>query len=143
MEENNKLIAEFMEDDIIGAKDICSNSHQSLDKKFKTWKECQDYCDEINAKKSGFKTYSTPFKPYHHKLYMKFHSSWDWLMPVLDKCFEKYEFQSNQLQNRFCGWYKNKDGCMSEYATIITIGNTSLESYYKAVVEFIKQYNEN
>lgn len=57
--------------------------------------------------------------------YLKYHTSWDWLMPVVEKCFVKQEEVSDDLS------FKLNDALLE----------TNIESLYRVVVEFIKQYN--
>lgn len=57
---------------------------------------------------------------------LKYHTSWDWLMPVVDKILD-ISFQDEGDAEDF---YSIRD-CMPD------INHT-----YKAVVEFIKQYNK-
>jgi len=55
---------------------------------------------------------------------LQYDSSWDWLMPVIHKCFDVA-----------------KDGQMSDimhHLQVAEMGDT-----YDAVVEFIKDYNQN
>ena len=52
---------------------------------------------------------------------LQYHSSWDWLMPVVDKIEQVHEGVPTQLIN-------------------LSLFSTKTETY-KAVVEFIKQYN--
>jgi hypothetical protein len=56
---------------------------------------------------------------------LHYHSSWDWLMPVVIKCFEVDE-QTNDNLN-----FKLNDALLE----------TNIDSLYQAVVEFINQYN--
>ena len=56
---------------------------------------------------------------------LKFHSSWDWLMPVVIKCFEVDEQTNDDLN------FKLNDALLE----------TNIDSLYKVVVEFIKQLN--
>ena len=60
---------------------------------------------------------------------MKFHSSWDWLMPVIDKIEAEY-YNSHMSE-----WVYDKclgvDFCILRY---------SLQEAYKQVIEFIKWY---
>jgi hypothetical protein len=62
----------------------------------------------------------------------EYHSSWDWLMPVVEKCrrdFDNYNWFDYVLQH--------------EFVMIITsVLSINIESTYSAVVEFIKRYNE-
>lgn len=71
----------------------------------------------------------------------KFHSSWDWLMPVVDK-IESLTFYANQTAKV----------CIKKNYASITIGielftehynfDTKIECLYHSVIEFIKWYNE-
>jgi len=56
----------------------------------------------------------------------KYHTSWDWLMPVAQKCLEIYHIE-----------LMNDDLNFEFYDSIGDIENT-----YKSVVEFIKNYND-
>ena len=58
-----------------------------------------------------------------HHILLKYHTSWDWLMPVVEKCFEKQEEVSDDLS------FKLNDALLE----------TNIESLYRVVVEFIKQ----
>ena len=51
--------------------------------------------------------------------------SWDWLMPVVEKCFVKQEEVSDDLS------FKLNDALLE----------TNIESLYRVVVEFIKEHN--
>jgi len=55
----------------------------------------------------------------------RYHKSWDWLMPVAIKCFDNHFENSDDLN------FKLNDALLE----------TNIESLYKAVVEFIKEYN--
>ena len=54
---------------------------------------------------------------------LKYHTSWDWLMPVVDKIEQVHEGVPQELIN------------LSLFST--------RDEVYKAVVEFINQYNKN
>lgn len=58
---------------------------------------------------------------------LKYHSSWDWLMPVVEKCYQ-------------CDYEEGGDMHMRMNDAIMTI---NIEEVYQAVIEFIKWYNEN
>ena len=65
---------------------------------------------------------------------MRFHESWDWLMPVVQKI-------------ESLGYVFTIQGGKAEYGEMISetrcfIAEDKLSSTYKAVVEFIKQYND-
>jgi hypothetical protein len=64
--------------------------------------------------------------------YLKYHTSWDWLMPVVEKCLEKH---NNLIDGR--------DVIDTSYSSIAqALQVVSLKETYKAVVEFIKEYND-
>ena len=60
---------------------------------------------------------------------LKYHLSWDWLMPVVQKIGDEY------LNTPFDETYSH---LTEQYENIWTIEDT-----YNAVVEFIKDYNQN
>ena len=54
--------------------------------------------------------------------YLPYHTSWDWLMPVVQKCFEVAEHEDDFFA--------------------ISGNLPYMDSTYKAVVEFINEYNK-
>ena len=63
----------------------------------------------------------------------KYHVSYDWLMPVVEK------ISSLTSKNTF----NNINSNVAFYKILSLNIDTSLEHIYKSVVEFIKWYNEN
>lgn len=61
------------------------------------------------------------YPKFHHSNY---HKSWDWLMPVVETCFHN-------------GADENHIGDLTH-----ALLDCNLEYTYKAVVEFIKEYNK-
>ncbi len=59
------------------------------------------------------------------KTLKSYHTSWDWLMPAVNKCMQTGE---------------NTDEWDALYDALSTVNKTNT---YKAVIEFIKQYNQN
>ena len=57
---------------------------------------------------------------------MLFDSSWDWLMPIVDKCFDIHLEHSDDLS------FLLNDALLT----------TNIDEVYRAVVEFIKYYNK-
>lgn len=100
IEDNNKLIAEFM-----GAFKEEGQSENILTV---TLGDDEWYIDTNDEEST------------------KFHTSWDWLIPVVEKCYEREQFglSYNDIEKSLTG--------------IIDI-----ESTYKEIVRFIKRYNEN
>jgi len=87
---------------------------------------------------------------------LKYHSSWDWLMPVVGKIEGIYEDESTlpriNINSHYCEFnlYFENDtpnfnciaGCIPESPEKI-IKKSKLEAVYYVVVEFIKWYNKN
>jgi hypothetical protein len=67
---------------------------------------------------------------------LKYHTSWDWLMPVVEK-IEGMGFYV-RIAGEDCTISKN-----SKFSAITTFSGMKKEATYKAVVEFIKWCNEN
>ena len=55
---------------------------------------------------------------------LKYDISWDWLMPVVEKCFDEQDKVSDDLS----------------FALNDALLETNINSLYKVVVEFIKQH---
>ena len=61
----------------------------------------------------------------HYRLdELKFHTSWDWLMPVVESIFERLDSRDNSATE------------IKKYMLLCCLDET-----YNAVVEFINQYN--
>jgi len=93
--ENNRLIAEFMKWDVKIPSTIPSNLHLS------------------NLELDNGEI----FEPL-------FHSSWDWLMPVVQKCYK----------------IDNEEGFDNLVDAVSTL---DIDTTYNEVIEFIKLYNKN
>ena len=67
-----------------------------------------------------------------------YHSSWDWLMPVVEK-IESLGYEFFIVEDRIKIAHNTDDSI----DTIInfTLGGSKKDATYKAVVEFIKTYN--
>lgn len=66
---------------------------------------------------------------------LKYHESWDWLMPVVEK-IESLGY-----------WVNRNDGDItisnkSDMVVVTPMSSGGIDMMYKAVVEFIKQYND-
>jgi len=93
--ENNRLIAEFMKWDVKRPSTIPSNLHLS------------------NLELDNGEI----FEPL-------FHSSWDWLIPVVQKCYK----------------IDNEEGFDNLVDAVSTL---DIDTTYNEVIEFIKWYNKN
>lgn len=74
---------------------------------------------------------------------MQYHSSWDWLMPVVDKIEDFLEEHSMalfnvQIEQCWCEILDNKTSDTIAQGE----GNNKLDATYDAVVQFIKWYNK-
>lgn len=107
--EGNKLIAEFM-----GA-----SFREYEQKKIKPYKTTICYFENGNC---IFRSVSVEN--------LKYHISWDWLMPVVATCLDK----SNDGIDDWEWHYENIDD---------TFFFVDIESTWLAVIDFIKWYNKN
>ena len=69
---------------------------------------------------------------------MRYDTSWDWLMPVVQK-IENLGYELIIAESR-CKINHNTDHSIEEAINIDIIGS-KIEATYQAVVEFIKEYN--
>ena len=97
----------------------------------------------------------TPYENYYYESRLKYHSSWDWLMPVVEKISRIPSYHSNGLYKYLChvdinpikgitieGMYRRNFNAEDEI--FIQIYEYSyLENTWLGVVEFIKWYNKN
>lgn len=60
----------------------------------------------------------------------RFNSSWDWIMPVVVECFNRYDTIENNLSNH-------------QFFLNDALLETNIASLYDVVVGFIKWYNKN
>ena len=97
IEENNRLIAEFIE------FDISRLENDGIIETPKGWDYASYSLDEL-----------------------KFHTSFDWLMPVVSKC----RIESNSEDSHWESIYYTLEEC-------------DLTVTYQAVIKFIEWYNEN
>lgn len=67
-------------------------------------------------------------KPFYVNL--RYHNSWDELMPVVVRCFNKYDEVEDNLSNH-------------QFILNDALLETNIASLYDAVVGFIKWYNKN
>lgn len=61
---------------------------------------------------------------------LQYHTSWDWIMPVVVRCFNKYDEVEDNLSNH-------------QFILNDALLETNIASLYDAVVGFIKWYNKN
>ena len=120
---DNKLIAEFMGvHDEISLDSIAGNIHSWSDAPFFFITE-----DSKEKVMEGIAKYS------------KYDTSWDWLMPVVEK-IESLGHELIIAESR-CKINHNTDHSIEEVINIDIIGSKR-EATYRAVVEFIKEVNE-
>ena len=112
---NNSMIAEFM-----GGKEVDWFSERVI---------IMPYSKDLTIK-----NYITKSKAYILDTEIKFHSSWDWLIPVIKKCWS-IKSPTNE------GW--SKANRIEERVTPCNIWNDNIIGVYCEVVEFINWYNES
>jgi hypothetical protein len=68
---------------------------------------------------------------------LRFHESWDWLMPVVEKIEEEYEVSilGDECEISTMGYRVSR--------IVLVQDSNKLNSVYKAMVEFIQWYNRN
>lgn len=71
----------------------------------------------------------------------EYHSSWDWLMPVVEKTIS-IEGVTVKTTNWLVDIYYNDNRTASSMAVLKTDNITMIDCYYKAVVNFIHWYNQ-
>lgn len=74
--------------------------------------------------------YQTKRGPYHLEN-LSYHTSWDWLMPVVEKCWKII----NEFETIF-------DKVIFKYRFDYMV-YADLKESYEAIVEFINEYNKN
>jgi hypothetical protein len=109
---DNKLIAEFM-----GAEGY--PKYDPIE-----WDIYITGCLDVDSDNENAQHFFTPNQ-------MKYHSSWDWLMPVVEKCLigeaeQDEEISNTTIKNIYEG-----------------ICNQDISYAYRSVVEFIKKLKEN
>jgi len=106
----NKLIAEFME---LRMNAIGKNTGNSDMRREYFW-----HFDDINKRDA--------------EALPDYHSSWDWLMPVV----EKIEKEHNGVVIRY-------ESCELPIIIERVTGNTKIEATWIAIIKFIEWYNKN
>ena len=121
--ENNKLIAEFMG---------FSTQSDAIDERTMAY-----YVGDIitNADNTNNENEDNVFHPED----MKFDSSWDWLMSVVER-IENFGYEFIIVESR-CYVKHNTDHSIKELFHIETIGS-KIDTTYKAVLKFINNYNK-
>jgi hypothetical protein len=121
IEQNNRMIAEFMGGKFHGQSLVEINKNE-------VWLPIHGICRlDLNGKK------------------LNYHSSWDWLMPVVEK-IENLEYINRE--GRFNLGSVNFEENYTAYVIdngvglIQEEGETKLHATYQAVVQFIEWYNE-
>jgi cytochrome oxidase Cu insertion factor (SCO1/SenC/PrrC family) len=125
----NKLIAEFM------GYEECPMKLYRMDDKFQSVKIYSEYQDEDEYNTISAGARIIKFTPEQ----MEFHTSWDWLMPVVES-IERLGYEFFIVEDRV----KVSHNTDHSIETIIDLTSRSkLNATYNAVVEFINEYNKN
>jgi hypothetical protein len=123
--ENNKLIAEFM-----GA--VGTPKYNPTE-----WDVYITGCLDVDSDDEKAQHFYTPDE-------MKYHTSWDWLMPVVEKIEEELEeeFRVVILEHECSIHQKTEDKKLqSSFECVVEAFSTSkIEATYNAVVQFIKDH---
>ena len=139
--ENNRLIAEFMD-----FKKVRSSNKI---KDYYLPRELWFYVDGINDSKPFDYDTDTELIKECYPEQMRFSTSWDWLMPVvekiesldLDKILPSY---GNIILRTYSKYYSRFESINSQSLHFPDVyGKTKILSIYNAVVEFIKWFDKN
>lgn len=125
IEEGNKLIAEFM-----GFKMVYHQGELAKGIKKELWRRFPDEDDSLPMGSLSISQF-------------RYHYSWDMLMPVVEK-IESMGYQVN-ITNYGCN-IQEYEKAYKEYSNISVAEDGALNkitNVYKAVVQFIKYYNDN
>lgn len=127
IEETNRLIAEFMGSVVTHAK---LNKHTGYGIfKLQGWTP-----NGIVVEKSYTASRNNMLNDYIKK-YCKFHTSWDWLMPVVEKV-EGLGYNV-LIKGNSCTIYNRV------YNVERVIGKTKIQAVYNHIIQFIQWYNSN
>jgi hypothetical protein len=116
VKESNKLIAEFM-----GGKLEMVDHTEGNEKWLREQGKSEWFIETWTTMPSDI---SKPTEPYRLGAF-KYHSSWDWLMPVVNKA----SYESERIRGNF----------EIEMWAILT---NSIHTVYQNVIQFIQWYNE-
>ena len=125
MKEGNKLIAEFM-----GL--VKEDRYLS----FETGRYCKK--DNDGCYPDPMKVFIKDGRAVHTLFYS---SDWNWLMPVVEK-IEEVGYAVEIVQDSAIIYEHSSKGTLNCLVHVLS-SNGKLEATYKAVIEFIKWYNEN
>ena len=128
IEAGNITISEF-----VGKKFQAFKNNRSYDKMFDTYKECKDFCDSLEDK--GYE----PCVGWTIGL-GKYHSSWDWLMPVVEKYAEVT--YGTGWDNSF-GYAEIFSELRKKYNTYHEGMAATIKDVWISLVQFIHWYNQN
>lgn len=138
----NKLIAEFMGYQYVEVWYYGSDDETEWQRKYVKWK------DRVGMDSIG--EYIVNIKKYKWYRWeeVAYHSSWDWLMPVVEK-IESLEYEFAIYGKQF-GQFPRKCRTFIYFdlkrhrrlGELYAEGKTPKEATYKAVIEFIKWHNK-
>lgn len=134
--ESNKLIAEFMGlNKTKEGKFIVENENDYNTEIYSHYRETNEY---LTIESGIIRIHFEPYQLYYH-------FDWNWLMPVVEKIEETDVFpETENAINVTIGatsYCVIKDS-YGEKVEITTSEITKIKTVYKAVIEFIKWYNE-
>lgn len=75
-----------------------------------------------------------------HRDYLKFDTSWDWIMPVVEKIEQIIDSKMKELGPEITDLNDPKGWRAWDYQRIDL--STKIDEVYKSVIEFIKWYNQ-
>ena len=137
--DGNRIITEFIGGLIVaGTQENAMGS--SYSKRYNTFAECQIFCDKVNMRQDVNKdNFARNYFPVHHRGIMKYRTSFDWLMPVVEKI-------KNMKTQDIITKMNGIDSVMPYLSAQLPIKRALLKvditELFRAVVAFIKWFNE-
>lgn len=139
-------------------KDYTQNISTSLSIKFSTYSEYLEYCNKINANIALTDEQYIPLPDINYPFILKYDTSWDWLMPVVEK-IEEFGYNVLIGFNTYSAIIKKERRIREDTPKFECTHNvtepygTGIHSYtwkpetkllgvYISVIKFIKWYNQ-
>jgi len=84
-------------------------------------------------------------KGYYPRFQLKYHSSWDWLMPVVER-IEEIEIRGMYMviiEQQYCCIKHVAEGDLLLYETIAQESVSKIDATWQTVIKFVERCNEN
>lgn len=132
--EGNKLIAEWL------GYEIDSLAEEDEPERYYVYDHIECIADGVDY----WETFDQDWTSWLYPDQMKFHSDWNWLMPVVEKIIKEYMTDYyNEYDMGIPNSYYVAIGSDGKYSSQGISKNSLIEATWLSVIEFIKWYNKN